>query len=119
MGCGAGAADAQDGPASNEAWIDGLDWPGASGFGLAVRHLWHLNTSDDHTGSLVDPDVALPSVDGLNGPVVGYWREFGTLSQVIDFYCNSHKPLGEWPKASLHPIGSCVHSMCMLSVTLP
>lgn len=39
-----GQFDAQDGPATSEAWIDDLDWPGREEFWYAERKIWRVAT---------------------------------------------------------------------------
>jgi len=44
---GAGAFDAQDGPASQEAWLHDLPWPGRIPFRDARRWVWRAKASGE------------------------------------------------------------------------
>ena len=43
----AGAFDAQDGPATTEAWIHALPWPGQQQFAQSRRHIWREKAGAD------------------------------------------------------------------------
>ena len=45
----AGAYDAQDGPAGQEAWIAQIPWHGATQFNDSHRHIWRADPTGDVT----------------------------------------------------------------------
>lgn len=56
--CCAGAFDLQDGPATSEAWIDSLQWPGREAFAASSRAIWRSDPNG--TVSYYDPELASP-----------------------------------------------------------
>jgi vitellogenic carboxypeptidase-like protein len=75
----AGQDDPQDGPAINEPWIRHIDWGGNKGFTQTKRELWRLGGRDPKEG-LLGGGRAKPDP---KGDVVGYWREYDTLTHVV------------------------------------
>ena len=61
----AGAFDAQDGPAGQEAWIHKMDWHGAKGFAESRRHIWRA----DKSGNIPE----------LQGPGLNFTEEQASL----------------------------------------
>jgi vitellogenic carboxypeptidase-like protein len=69
-----GQDDPQDGPAINEPWIRHVSWAGAKGFAEAKRELWRFPSAKEPPGQhKSDP----------KGDVVGYWKAYDTLTQVV------------------------------------
>lgn len=78
-----GAFDAQDGPATQEAWLQNLPWPGRIGFRDTRRWLWRAKSSGAvphfHIPDILDEQVDLGGV----GRVLGYWKEWDMLTHVV------------------------------------